>query len=287
MTFRRSLSVLSLLATSVVLGGCFVVADVDRFKEEPVNTDPFQALDFNARGLTTHTAQLFELQIIDAQNFIQCRGYIEPFGTVDSRLQLPRAVPRDGGPYRLDFYADKNHSGNYDGIDPARADHDHAWRVEPLADFPTDHPNDGIVQVEFIHNTSFVELNEWPTGTANPARTIGQAAKIHLAGFQNHAGKLVEVRLRDSRTGRTVGFYRWPNLPAQPNAEYVIPGVIDGGEEYDVDLYVDANGNQQYEDPTKPNGDLGFRSRVRSGDTGLDVTVDAEEAGAPVDVGPP
>jgi len=109
----------------VSASGCFAVVDVDRFHTVdagPVTSairNPFGAyldLKLSLVGMTPHVSQLFEYRIIDASNLIQSRGVVNPLGGVDVTVNAPLSIPKENGPFHLDFYADVNGSGGYDGL---------------------------------------------------------------------------------------------------------------------------------------------------------------------------
>ena len=69
---------------------------------------------------------------------MQCRISIKPLdraGVESITLNVPGAIPAANKPYRLDFFADVNRSGGFDGAGNVRLQ-DHAWRIFPLEDFP-------------------------------------------------------------------------------------------------------------------------------------------------------
>jgi hypothetical protein len=322
-------SVAAALACSVV--GCIVVSGIGRFSEglapadaappdvadEPAVAeggvdDPTQpsTLRFTMRDMGVHFNQLIEFRIIDNTNTIQTRGLLFPLddeGTVSVTVNVPYAVTIDNRPFRLDFYGDMNHSGTYDGIGDVLKQ-DHAWRVAPLQDSPANAfphvPN--LVQVVFEHTKLMTDIDQWPIGTQNPAKATGLSALVRFAGEKmgTYVGKLVEVRIAESRTLRTVGFFRQPKL-ATGDLAVVIDGVLEPDVSYNVDVYIDANGNGAYDNPSKQQTvvDLGFRIPVKAqmpdpGDaspdagasTPLGIVLDFDPQGAypnNVDVGEP
>jgi hypothetical protein len=124
------------------------------------------------------------------------------------------------------------------------------------------------------------------------------SATIHINGLSapEKGGRMVQIRIADPSTfGHVVGLYRFFRLQGSTENDFVIPGCVQQGSFYDVDLYVDANDNNDtngngYDDPSKgPGNDLGWRLLHRPAlDTGLQVTFDAADtATGNVDVGPP
>ncbi|MGZ3421597.1 MAG: hypothetical protein ACXVEF_41165 [Polyangiales bacterium] len=272
------------------LFGCSQIVDVDRFHEKaaalpPSTTKSTQFLDlqFSVVGMKPHLAHTFEYRIIDANNLVQSRGIVSPLGAPDVTVFVPRAIPRSNGPYRIDFYGDVNGSGGYDGIGSVISN-DHAWRIDPLVDYPagTVTPVDGLVQVTFTHSTSFTDIDQYPSGTPNKAKDTGLGAKVHVTSLP--IGRMIEARVAEKDTKHVVGLMRIPSATAA-TLDLVIPGVVDVGVDYEVDLYVDANGNGTYDDPQS--GDWGIRTGASSTETGLAVTIDAAASPHDTDVGRP
>ncbi|MEO6418935.1 MAG: hypothetical protein ABIP39_05985, partial [Polyangiaceae bacterium] len=90
-------------------------------------------------------------------------------------------------------------------------------------------------------------------------------------------------------TGHTAGLYRFTTLTlpaAGTTLDAKIPGVIDDGVAYNVEVYVDANGNGAYDTP--PAGDIGWRIPKGSDATGLSLDFDPHMfPDQSVDLGPP
>jgi hypothetical protein len=235
-----------------------------------------------------HATQMVEYRVVDANNMVQSRGVLKPLGPNDLTINLPRAIPKINGPFRLDFYADANDSGGYDGIGSVIAN-DHAWRIDPLADYPVGSVMhvDGLVQVTFVHNTSFTDIDQYPIGTKNPSKDTGLGARIHIAAADAYGGKTLEARVAEAATGHVVCLHRVPELRAAA-FEGDVPGCVEMGVDYDVTVYVDANGNGTYDDPATGKGDVGWKTRATSDASGLDVTFDLSRvATGNVDVGAP
>jgi hypothetical protein len=276
----------------VGLMGCTQIVDVDRFHEKAATAPSgvsaqFLDLQLNLVGMKPHLAHTFEYRVIDANNLVQSRGIVAPLGALDVSIFVPRAIPRSNGPYRLDFYADVNGSGGYDGVGSVISN-DHAWRIQPLEDYPKGSvtPVDGLVQVTFTHSTSFTDIDQFPSGTPNKAKDTGLGATVHLASLGAMSGKMLEIRIAERDTKHVVGLLRVPQV-ADPNYDAIIPGVVDVGVDYDVDVWIDANGNAAYDDPSKDGGDWGIRAPGSSTEAGLVMTVDAQAAPHAIDVGKP
>jgi hypothetical protein len=281
------------LLTTIALLGCTSVLDVDRFKEQqasqPSNvvTSQFLDLELTLIGMKPHVAHTYEYRVVDANNLVQSRGVVAPLGAADVKLFVPRAIPRSNGPYRLDFYADVNESGGFDGIGSVISN-DHAWRIEPLVDYPAGafKPVEGRVQVSFTHSTSFTNIDNYPSGTPNKAKDTGLGVVVKLASLEQAAGKMLEVRVAEQETKHVVGLLRVPAV-ASPTLDVKIPGVVDVGVDYFVDVYIDSNANGAYDDPSKEGGDWGIRSAASSTEAGLTHEIDVASEPHAVDIGSP
>jgi len=285
--------------------GCFALVDVDHFhssassglssdsgpsSDAPTTSAPAEYLNFKFAlvGMTPHLTQLFEYRIIDANNFIQFRGVVNPLGAADVVVNAPMSIPKQNGPFHLDFWADVEGLGTYDKIGLV-VSNDHAWRIEPLQDYPADSvtPVNGLVQVTFTHNTSFTEINDYPSGTPNPSKDTGLGASLHVMNAQGLQGDLIQMRVVDAGANRVVALFRVPKI-SDPVFDMKVPGVVEVGVDYHVLVYVDANGNGNYDDPATGSGDLGWKLIGTAGTAGLNVTLDAAQVGvAKEDVGAP
>jgi hypothetical protein len=264
-----ALAVLSSLAT-----GCFVIADLDKYSpgssgvEDGVD-DPTlpSTLKLTMIDMGFHFNQLIEYRVIDSQNAIQSRGFIRPLdqpGTIRVTLNIPNAIPTGNHPYRFDFYGDMNKSGGYDGLGDLLKN-DHAWRIDPLVDFPAGKfPHKAnVVEIIFEHNGVVTDIDQWPTsGGMNPPRDTGLAARVRFvaSGLSGWTGKLLQLRITEQLSGRCVALYRVPQIP-DTDFDALMPGVLDPGARYNLDIYIDANGDGLYQNPAEltSESDLGWR----------------------------
>lgn len=221
----RLVAILAGLLTS----SCFLATDLDRFQsEKATELGNFLSLRVTVRGMTSHVTERIEYRVVDGSNVIQFRGLIIPLGGPAATFTVPNAVPRQNGPFRLDFFADHDFSGAYD----LRPDTtlDHAWRL-PLDETILD--DTGTYVVVFDHNTSFTNLN-----TPSPPTEVGKNAIVHLRNLGAVQGKKVEVRVADASTQRVVAMFRVPALQT-PDSEAKVDGMIEPGVTYNVEVYVD------------------------------------------------
>lgn len=276
---RFGLTVAAALLTATT-SSCFAVTDLDRFSTSPGATGNFSDLQFTVRGMFSHVNEMFEYRIVDKNNTLQSRGIIMPLGGPDATLFAPGAVPKDNGPFTLDFYADHDptHNMRYDR-DPVTGTGDHSWRLklgggdEPPNPALYD-PNTGTYKVLFDHNTSFAVLTD-----PEPPIEIGKPATIRLANMGAFVGKRLELRIADASSKRVVAFYRVPSLAAA-DSTIVIPGMVETDVAYAVEVYTDDNA------PT-PGSVRAFRVTQQSGQTGLDVSFDPAKAPEVHDAPPP
>lgn len=212
---------------------CFMVTDLDRFKEEPPpEATNFSDLRVTVRGMSSHVNERFEYRVVDSANVIQSRGLIVPLGGVAATFYVKGAVPKLNGPFRFDFFADHDNSGAYD----PRMDTtlDHAWRLslDEKAD-PSVLDERGVYTIVFDHNTSFTNLN-----TPEPPKEFGKSAIVHMRAMTPFASKRVEVRVSDASTKRGVAMHRVPFLMAVDyNIE--VAGTTEPGVTYSVEVYTD------------------------------------------------
>ncbi len=276
------------VATFALLGllglasaSCANVAGLDDFHKRAVSesaatASEYFALKLQLVAMKPHLGHMIEYRVVDANNFIQSRGVIRAMTAEDVEIFAQRAVPRTNGPYRLDFYADVNRSGGFDGLGSV-VSNDHSWRIEPLVENSEKLRADDVVTVTFLHSTTFTNIDQYPSGTRNPAQDTGLGARVHVEGLGPYLDKTVEVRVSEKRTRHVVALYRVMKADA-PVLDAVVPGCVDLETEYDVDVWADANGNGRYDVPGD-GADRGWRVPVTSSDKGLDATVDASAAG--------
>ena len=253
----RLLRALAIALLGAASSSCFAVTDLDRFEQSKGSTSNFNDLRFSVRGMTSHVKELFEFRVVDATNTIQSRGFIVPLGDTAATLFVPGAVPKQNGPFNLDFFADHDNSGSYNR-DPNNGTGDHSWRI-PLTEDLLDEK--GAFVITFDHNTSFSVLT-----SPAPPREIGSPATIHLTNMSAFMGKRVEVRIADASSKRVVVLYRVPVLGAA-TYKVTVPGMIEGGVTYAVEVYTDDGA-------TPPGAVRAFRVERQSAPTGLELDFD-------------
>jgi len=256
----RLVSYAGVLLVAGLSSSCFAVTDLDRFKTQEQSAGNFSDLRLTVRGMTSHTKELFEYRVVDNANVIQSRGFVQPLGGVEATLFVRGAVPKQNGPFHLDFYADHDDSLGYD---QRQGQGDHSWRL-PLDDKVQN--DQGTFVVLFDHNTSFSYLND-----PSPPREIGKSCVVRLKNMQAFQGKRVEARVADASSKRVVALFRVP-VADKPDFDLTIPGMVEPGVTYAVEIYTDDG-------KASPGTVKAFRFDAESAETGLDATFNA---GGPV-----
>jgi hypothetical protein len=244
------------LLSAFACTSCFVVTDLDRFEKRAQSSANFNDLRFETRGFTSHVSEYFEYRIVDASNVIQSRGIVLPLGGPGARIFARGAVPKQNGPFRLDFFSDHDMKPGYTDTSPAMAG-DHSWRI-PLTDNLLN--DEDAYVVSFDHNTSFNFLGD------PPVREFGQRAVVRLKNMGGFIGKRVEVRIADASSGRVVALFRVPAL-AMADFDATVPGMIENLVTYTLEVYTDDG-------VSTPASVQAFRTEVTGTATGLDVPFD-------------
>jgi hypothetical protein len=270
------------LAPLFLFLGCANVVGVDEFHKRAVSESAATASEYfglklQLVAMKPHLGHTLEYRVIDANNYVQSRGVIAAMTAEDVEIVAQRAIPRTNGPYRLDFFADVNRSGGFDGLGSVISN-DHAWRIEPLVAEPDKLRADDLVTVTFVHSTTFTNVDQFPSGTPNKAQDTGLGARVRVSGLDAFQGRTAEVRVLEKRTRHVVALYRTMRV-TEPVLDAVVSGCVDVSTEYDVDLWVDANGNGQYDNPSD-GPDKGWRVMATSTDQGLDASIDLASASA-------
>ena len=238
-------------------------------------------------AMKPHHVSYCELFVIDANNVIQSRAILDPLGTENATINMPYAVPKLGGPYRLDFYSDMNGTRSYDGLGSVITN-DHAWRLDPLEDYPKGAAHEkGSILVNFVHNTIFTDIDQYPSGTPNKPRESGVQARIDFSKMTPYTGKFLQLTVLEKVSGHMVGLYRIVSIQEE-SFTATVPGVVDVGVDYRVNIYIDANGNGAYDNPEESDADRGWRLDATSDADGIRLSFDPTSASRhTVDVGPP
>ncbi len=179
-------------------------------------------LTLNMSGMTPHLGQQLEFRLVDVRsNERVADARIDTLEAAEATVTLPGMDV--GGDYAVEFYADLNGSGTYEGIPT-----DHAWRrvVENVQ---------GDVTVDFAHSTEFTDI-DWH-----------YRYTLHLMDMGPVVGSSFVLRLLDKGTGQEVG-----RALAEPIADSRFTVYVDGlqyGHSYRAEFFADVNGNNLYDDP--------------------------------------
>jgi hypothetical protein len=236
-------------------------------------SDLYLDLDVLFSDMQTKDGDVFEVRVVDANNYVRSRAVLRSMAPTDTTLDLPRAVPRDDAPSRLDFYLDVNRSGGFDGLGNPQTS-DHAWRIDPLQDTTDSAGSAGAVHVTFTRNDSYTDIDDWPAGTRNPAKDSGLSARVHVSGLGPHLGRLLQLNVLERDTGHTACVYRERKLGA-PELDAVVPSCVERMT-YDVEVLVDVDGNGA----TGDDGDIAVHTTNEVADAGLVTSVDVSTDGA-------
>jgi plastocyanin len=204
--------------------------------------DPMKMLTINFMGMNPHIGQELWLAVIDKSSGMEV-GRVKKMVKQDFMVHVPGIKP--GMSYNIDFFADHNGNGMYDAP-PV----DHAWRMD------LDNVM-GDTTLNFSHNTNFTDIM-WM-----------YQLTIHFMEMNPHVGQNMWLAVIDKSSGMEVS--RVKKASAQDNmlqSSGLAPGMevgrvktvveqdfmvhvwgIKPGMSYNVDFFVDHNGNGMYDAP--------------------------------------
>ncbi len=205
---------------------------------------PSGARDFTLHGreLTAHAGRPLGVFVTETTGGREMGlAWTASLAGPEVELRLPDLVPE--GDYRADIFVDGNGNGTYDG--PAT---DPSWSV-PI-------PNLGSATASFSASDATVDLSTL-------SRTPRSNFTATLSGFTaDEAGHWFELRVIDPGTRATVGAYANAQLPSGGSLSITLPGILDDGTAYQVDFWVDMDGNSTYSGPA---GDHTWRATLEGG----------------------
>ncbi len=179
-------------------------------------------LTFNLTGMSPHIGQLFEARLINSSNEKEVlRKRVEAISSANFSLTFPELI--NNGQYRLEFYTDVNNNGIYD-TPPT----DHAW-VENFSN------NAGDFTLQFTHNTNFTNI---------PWKYL---LTLNLLSMSPHIGQQFELRVVKKDNNVELDRIKIETI-VSPNFSVQIPQ-FELSTEYNIDFYVDVNGNKSYDAP--------------------------------------
>jgi hypothetical protein len=298
---RRPLLAPLLLGCLVLASACTASLELDRFKAAAASTSTnnpaSSSIDFlfYAVSMTSHDREYFELRIVDnATNRVQTKAIynnVIPFPefgndpripTTQFNIYLQRTIPKSGGPYRIDYWADHKIDGVYGGIAGKATDTDHAWRrrldVDPLPEGVAF--VDGRWELKFIHNTTFEDIGLDIQGNKFDFELINLSpATINVRGAAVYGPTNVDIRITSKAEDRIVGFYR----QGQPQDTFAakVTDVIDEGTLYVITAYADVDRNGRYTEGSDPS----WRLEGMSTEAGLELDLDLAAPQTPIETG--
>lgn len=284
------LGFLSLVALGAVTPSCTASLELDRFRTDQSfieadgggsNVNYFD-VRYSAKSMESHLNEYFEIRVVDRNNGVQAKAVYNDIFNTDFVLYLARIVPKTNPPYRLDFWADHNLSGGYSGIVGPVNEKDHAWRRVLQEPLPEDIKLAGSTyNFEFLHDTNFVDIYTDLDGNPISGDDTLLPFELTVGGANNYLGKMMEIRVVESASGRLVGLYRQGRLKEPFKA--TITGILDEVTKYEVSAYVDDNATGQY-DTDDPSWKFEFTSNA----VGAAVTLDTVTLPqAPIETGEP
>lgn len=185
----------------------------------------FRDVTLEMTDMDPHVGQLMEFQIRSSQDdTIAFRGILASLPDVDFTYEMPNSTPP--GEHQLDFFADLNMNQSFDSPPD-----DHAWRENIAAS--------GDVTVEFPHNTDFTDIE---------LMAPGEDFTFEATGMDPHLDQLFELRVINATSGQVVGRYVLPSI-ADTEFSFTIPGILEEGQQYQIDYFADLSENGSYDAP--------------------------------------
>ncbi len=175
-------------------------------------------LTANFTGMIPHVGQDLWLSVTNTQSGMEIARTKK---TVEESFSIEVEGIENGESYNVDFYSDHNGNNVYDAP-PA----DHAWRIE-LMDV------DGNETVDFVHNTTFVDIM-WMNKLT-----------VEFTGMTPHVGQNLWLSVTDAESGMEL-----KRVMKTVVEDFSIDVMgIEVGASYYVDFYADLNMNGSYDAP--------------------------------------
>lgn len=272
-------------AVALACASCTASLDLDRFHTDeaavqsaPINVNYFD-VRFSAKSMLPHAGERFEVRLVDRLNHLQAKAVYNGIVFTDFTLYLARVVPKANAPYRLDFWADHNNSGRYDGIRGGINDKDHAWRRVLSDPLPEDMRLTGSrYELDFVHDTAFVDIDTDLDGNPIPEDDTLLPCDITVTSG-SYVGKMVELRVVDKASGRLVGLFR--QGIARDSFHALLTDILDEQTDYEVSAFADLDNDGKY-GAGEPSWKQSFTSSSTGGALDLDLATLAQ---APIDTG--
>jgi hypothetical protein len=187
----------------------------------------FRTVDLMMTGMSPHIGSMLEFRIVGADNKLVARGVLDPIQSASATFTFPDSTP-PGSDFRLDFFADANDNRMYDAPPT-----DHQWREDVPASDPA--------MISFAHNTTFTDISM-------PALQDDLDFTLNASGMAPEMNKPLEMRVIDADTKQLVGRYVLGSISGA-TFSLKLAGIVKSGHSYQVDLFVDENGNGDYDAP--------------------------------------
>jgi hypothetical protein len=266
---KRFVHVLVLALLPIGAAGCEASLDLNRFSQAEADlgtdTSQIQYFDvlFKAKNMQSHIGEYFEIRLVDKSNVVQMKAAYSGVVNPDFMMFMSHIVPKTNAPYRLDYWADHNNSLKYDGIIGGINDKDHAWRRLLSDPLPEDVSLKGtLYELDFVHDTNFTDIFTDLDGNKISGDDVLLPLNLKITGADAYAGKMAEVRVVDTGSGRLVALQREGKVTNEYNARVL--GVIDDTSPYDVSVFVDMDGDEKVSA-----GDPSWKLQISSDKTGL------------------
>lgn len=244
---KTSLALVLLVAATA---SCTASLDLDKYKKQDALTVDSASITYfdvtySAKNMQSHLGEYMEWRIVDKTNAVAAKAVYVGVTRPDFKIDLPKVLPKANAPYRLDWWADHNNSGRYDGIEGGINDKDHAWRRVFADPLPEDVRLVGArYEVDFLHDTAFTDIFTDLDGNKISGADTLLALRLDVQGAGAYAGKTIEIHAVDKGTGRLVAVHRQGKAPDAYPA--IVTGVLDEETTYTVSAWVDENEDDAY-----------------------------------------
>jgi hypothetical protein len=205
---------------------------------------------------------------VDRTNAVQAKVVYVDVVKPDFTIDCPKFVPKANAPYRIDWWADHNKTGGYEGIVGGINEKDHAWRRVLEDPLPEDvHFTDGVYVLDFLHDTNFVDIFTDLEGNPSSGDDVLLPLKLNIKGTVPFQGKMLEIHVSDKASGRLVALHRIGFVRQDYIAE--VTGVLDEQTTYEVAAFVDLDAKDEY-----VSTDPSWKVDMTSTETGIEADLD-------------
>lgn len=189
----------------------------------------FRTVEIMMMAMTPHVDALMQFRIVSKNNDLVALGVLDPLPSASATFSFPHSTPPgSSSDFRLDFWADANDNRMYDSPPT-----DHQWREDVPATDPA--------VISFTHTTNFTDISM-------PTLQDGLDFTFNASGMSSEMNDPLELRVIDKDSKQLVGRYVLGKI-AGATFSLKLPGIIQSGHSYNVDFFVDENGNGDYDAP--------------------------------------